>query len=259
MGRQRHLLLRRLRGAGLVLLEPLDYAGRLINGKRSYPPLRLRRHAGPLEPFERTAGEYVGYLSTLAGLNSQSNVLDVGCGPGTLALVGGLRERFAGRYVGFDVDRRTVEWANTNLADDHFSFAHYNYWNATYNPKGERFLPWPVSDGWADIVVLKSVLTHLLPDDVGHFLGEIRRVLSGTALVSAFCYDRVDEPVEKAFPHVGPGYRYIRKGSPESGIAYERAYLESEIERVGLRATYLPGFWRGAGSAYQDLFVATAR
>lgn len=116
-----------------------------------------------------------------------------------------------------------------------------------------------MDDRWADIVVLKSVLTHQLPEDVAHSLGELRRVLVGKALVTVFCYAGVDEAVERTFPHAASGYRYIREGSPESGIAYERSWLEAQMDDVGLTSTYLPGFWHGVGCAYQDIFVVTPR
>ena len=62
------------------ILEPMDLAGRALNGKRRYPPLRLRRYVGPLPSFESSAAEFVAYLKILAHLQPTERLLDVGCG-----------------------------------------------------------------------------------------------------------------------------------------------------------------------------------
>jgi SAM-dependent methyltransferase len=204
---------------------------------------------------------YAGYLATLAGLTPSSHVLDVGCGAGALALA--LDERLGGegRYRGFDVDRPVIAWAQRHLSGKRFEFRHHDYWNATYNPHGDRFAAWPADDGWADIVVLKSIFTHLLPEDVEFYLAETSRVLAsdGTALINAFTFEDLDDAERRRFPLDGGGYRYAREGSPESAIAYRRSWLLDRFRSVGLEPTYLPGFWRPGPDrpiAFQDLVVA---
>jgi SAM-dependent methyltransferase len=256
-----HNFARRLRAAALRIVSPIDRLALRLNGKRGYPPIHLRRQNGPLNAFERTAGEYVAYLATLGGLAPDSHVLDVGCGSGALALMLGERLGPRGRYIGFDVDRPVINWTSAHLADERFSFVHHDYWNATYNPSGERFRRLPADDEWADVVILKSVFTHLLPDDVAHYLREIRRVLrpSGTALITAFVFDQVDEVVRRRFPFEAADYRYARESSPESAVAYPRSWLLPAVAAAGLESTLLRGFWRpqdGRPIAYQDIIVA---
>jgi SAM-dependent methyltransferase len=182
--RRLHHVGRALRVLALRLVSPVDRLVLIVNGKHRFPPIYLRRQAGPLHAFERVAGEYAGYLATLAGLTSSSHVLDVGCGAGALALALDERLGVEGRYRGFDVDRPVIAWAQRHLSGKRFEFRHHDYWNATYNPHGDRFAAWPADDGWADIVVLKSIFTHLLPEDVEFYLAETSRVLApnGTAL-----------------------------------------------------------------------------
>jgi SAM-dependent methyltransferase len=256
-----HHLARALRAAALRIVSPIDRLALWINGKTQYPPIHLRRQNGPLNAFERTAGEYTAYMVTLAGLAPDSHILDAGCGSGALALM--LEERLGpgGRYIGFDVDRPVVEWTARHLADARFSFVHHDYWNATYNPGGERFRPLPAVDEWADIVILKSLLTHLLPEDVTFYLREVRRVLhpAGTALMTAFVFDDADEVVRRRFPFEAGMYRYARESSPESAVAYARAWLLSAVADSGLDGTILPGFWRPQAErpiAYQDILLA---
>ena len=256
-----HHLARRLRAAALRIVSPIDRLALWINGKRRYPPIHLRRQNGPLNGFERTAGEYAAYMATLGGLAPDSHILDVGCGSGALALMLGERLGPRGRYIGFDVDRPVINWTSAHLTDERFSFVHHDYWNATYNPGGERFRRLPADDKWADIVILKSVFTHLLPDDVTHYLREIRRVLrpSGTALITAFVFDQVDEVVRRRFPFEADDYRYARADSPESGVAYPRAWLLPAVAAAGLEGTILRGFWRPQDVrpiAYQDIVLA---
>jgi SAM-dependent methyltransferase len=245
-------------------MSPVDAVGRALNKKTRYPPIHLRRHAGPLEAFERTAGEYAGYLVTLAGLRPTSHVLDVGCGPGAMAIT--LNEKLGpdGRYVGLDVYRDAVDWASKHLSDTRISFKHHDYWSGTYNPTGVRFLPFDIDDGWADTVLLKSVITHLLPDDVTFYLGEIRRVLAlrGRAVVTAFLFEEVDDEVASRFPYDQPPFRYSRRGSPESAVAYQRDWMINAFEKADLRAELKPGLWhsgRDAPVAYQDMILARIR
>ncbi|WP_327432514.1 class I SAM-dependent methyltransferase [Streptomyces sp. NBC_01236] len=244
----------------------MDRAALLLNGKRSYPPVALRRQNGPLNTFERVAGEYVAYLVTLAGLAPDSHVLDVGCGSGAMPIL--LRERLGpdGRYTGFEVDRPTVEWCQRHLADDRFRFFHHDYWNATYNPAGTRELAWPVEDASVDVVLLKSIFTHMLPEDVDFYLAEIGRVLrpGGKALVTAFLYEQAGDAVggRHSFPHSGAGYRYANPASPESAIALELAPFTASAGAAGLKAEILPGLWRprleSRPYAYQDMVILSA-
>ena len=256
------LLQRRARFLGLAALSPLDRVVLRINGKGDYPPLHLRRHSGPLVAFDRAASEFVGYLAALTDLGPSSNVLDMGCGSGALAIM--LRERLVdGSYRGFDVHQPSVRWARSHLGDDRFEFQDFDYWNATYNPEGERHRPWPVDDRWADVTLLKSVFTHMLPEDVAFYLAELARTLrpGARAIATAFTFDEVDDEVRDAFPHEGDGHRHLRPTSPESAIAFPRAWLLDTARAVGLVPQLHLGYWRRQQErplAYQDVMVLSA-
>jgi SAM-dependent methyltransferase len=247
---------------GLAALSPIDRAALRINGKGDYPPLHLRRHSGPLVAFDRAASEFVGYLAALTDLGPSSNVLDMGCGSGALAIM--LRERLVdGSYRGFDVHEPSVRWARSHLGDDRFAFQSFDYWNATYNPPGQRHLPWPVDNDWADVTLLKSVFTHMLPEDVAFYLSELARTLrpGGRAITTAFTFDAVDDEVRERFPHEGEGYRYLRSTSPESAIAFPREWLVDSARAAGLVPTMYLGYWRRQQErplAYQDVMALSA-
>jgi SAM-dependent methyltransferase len=259
--RRLHRIARSSRSALLRLASPIDRVALVINGKAELPPIHLRRQSGPLNAFERAAAEYVGLLSALADLKPSSRILDVGCGAGAMAIM--LRDRLGpdGSYLGFDVDEPSIRWCQAHLAGGRFVFRNHDYWNATYRPSGVQDQPWPVEDGQADIVILKSLFTHMLPDDIAFYVRELRRALapSGTALVTAFAYAAVDQAVQDRFRFEGGGFRYARAGAPEAAVAYSWDWLLGLFTDNGLAAESHPGFWRPQETtplAYQDVLIA---
>lgn len=256
-----HRAARFARAAALTTLAPADRALLRVNGKHGFPPIHLRRQNGPLHGFERVAGEYVGMFAALGLLSPSSSVVDAGCGSAALLLALSERLNSSAKYVGFDVNRAVIDWARKAFRDDsRVEFQHYDYFSSGFNPKGKRGLTWPTDNNSADLIVLKSVFTHLLPADAQHFITEIRRTLSpgGTAFVTAFTYNHGQSP--DMFPHQGSGFRYIRANAPEAGIALPQSWLAAQFQERSLNVEFRPGFWRGldAGQlAYQDVFLVT--
>ena len=252
--------MRRARRLGLGAVAPLDAAAARLNGKRPYPPLHLRRQVGPLATFESSAGEFAVLLSMAAGMRPGSSVLDVGCGCGSVPLALGDRLGPSGRYLGLDVDRAAIGWCRRHLAGEGRSFAEHDYWNAYYNPGGRRFLPFAVPDASIDVVLMKSVLTHVLPDDLTFNLREVARVLrpAGTALLTVFVYDESDAAVRTLCPYDAGAYRYRRESAPEAAIAFPEPWLRDQLAAAGLDGELRAGLWRGgsaAGPVFQDLLI----
>ena len=132
-------------------------------------------------------------------MTPSDRVLDVGCGAGRLAgpLTGYLDP--SGSYEGFDSSAERIEWCNENIAPHHpgFRFPSRDVHNGQYNPEPRRrraSTPSRYGDGEFDVVVLTSVFTHMLPDDVAHYLDEIARVLKpgGRALITLVRAERGD-------------------------------------------------------------------
>ena len=100
--------------------------------------MRLRLHKDSDENFRSMAGHLAAVLYRL-GLHDDDALLDVGCGVGRLP-IGLLGETsFRGRYVGFDVSARHVQWARRNLRPlaPTFRFRVVDVHNDRYNPGGE--------------------------------------------------------------------------------------------------------------------------
>ena len=244
--------LRSARTGLLFAASPLDAAWRRLRGRAALPPLWLRRHTGAVSAFESAARETSAFLERLGLWNGLRTVLDVGCGAG--AMVEEFRRRLPadGRYVGFDVHAASIRWCRRRWANDPrlaFELA------SIASPYGaSRGAPaasyrFPFEDGTADLVLAKSVFTHLAEDETRHYLSETRRVLrpGRPAVVTAFLYEPGAPGVATAFPHVaGTGMRIRSRARPSAAVAWEKARFLSMVEQAGLRLQwhsegYYPG------------------
>lgn len=237
------------RTAALRLLSPLErLAGAFRSGAGSgaatLPPLWLRRHAGPVQAFRTSAEQAMALLDRLGWLRPDLRVLDFGCGPGSLVA------RFAavlgpeGRFRGLDIHTPSIEWCRRAFAHDtRFSF--------------ERLDPaasgeWPATAGSWDLVLAKSVFTHLLEPEAKRALAEIRRVLApgGRAMITAFLFDHSRFEGEELpwFPCPGPAsaVRWRRASRPTAAVAVDAATFRQWIADSGLRVeAMIAGFHPG--------------
>jgi len=257
------------RGIGLRLSEPLDYLVRVANGKRHFPPLRLRRYVGPLASFESSGAEFVAYLKLIAGLLPHESLLDIGCGCGLTAL--SLRDTLAcgGRYLGLDIHEPSIEWCQRSIQRKHaeFEFEWIDVRNITYNPNGKypaENYAFPVADESFDVALLKSVFTHMRPKEVDNYLREVARVLKpgGRCLVTFFLFDGscfqdvAHRQSALSFQFGDAIWRYEYENSPDTAAAYSEQFVRDLLakHRLALRQLFC-GTWRGdrSGLSYQDL------
>lgn len=204
---------------------------------------------GPLASFDTSAVATLERMRFTAGLTPTSRFFDMGCGCGAVPLALNEFGSFGGEYLGLDVMRPLVGWCEKHLANERTRFVHFDYWSGTYNPEGTRFLRFPVDDGWADVILMKSVFTHMLPEDVAHYLRETARVLalSGTAVLTAKLYEEETPLICAGWPNVGAegSYRFLRRDSPESSVAYSREWMDSAMADAGLVYEYDDGVAQG--------------
>src|SRR5262245_20503185 len=100
------------------------------------PPRRLQ--VGGTGNF-KGGYEFLGYFRDLAGLKSDEDVLDIGCGVGRMAVVltGYMK---TGSYTGIDIVSAGITWCQTHITPryPHFEFHHADIFNEAYNARGKH-------------------------------------------------------------------------------------------------------------------------
>lgn len=246
------------------------------------PPLSRMADEGinVLEEWFRW-GEQWGMLLRIYGkLSRGSRVLEIGCGQGRVAFPLRFYLSSKAAYTGFDIDRRKIEFLERTFqsAYQNFRFVLANLHNSFYNPAGAtpptayRF---PAEDRSQNLVFAASVFTHMLPENLAHYLHESRRVLApdGRCVFSFFLLDHYIPGVKRpysfgssrfAFDHPfgdhGDDFAVADPDDPEKMTGYRTAFVERLAADAGLRLVGdpLPGLWSGAfdnGILAQDLMV----
>ena len=125
----------------------------------------------------------------------------------------------------------------------------------------------PFADASFDFVFVTSVFTHMLPNEVGNYLREIRRVLkpTGRCLITWFLLNQESESLIEAgkssldFRHKLEGTRVTNPQVPEEAIAYPGTEVQSMYCEAGLTVDAIHlGAWPGRKEfvSYQDMVVA---
>jgi len=255
-----------------VVFDLVDGLHRNVMGRSHLPPWSLRYYVGAPHDFESIGAEFMVYLKLLLRLRPDERLLDIGCGCGMMALQ--LRGYLSqtGRYVGMDISRRAIDWCQRHITPTcpNYHFVHADIRNPRYNPIGSM-LPeayrFPFSDGEFDLVLLKSVFTHMRPAEAAHYLREIARLSSPSGRCLATFFLLNPEQAARAasglnridFRFSGEGeYRYAYPEMPERAIAYPEDALRTWAASSGLKVEEVYfGTWSGRpdGLSYQDLVV----
>jgi SAM-dependent methyltransferase len=146
------------------------------------------------DDFEAVGGWLLSVLDHQDMLKDGIDLLDVGCGCGRLARF--LLERPVGSYTGFDRHKGMVDWCEREITsrDPRFRFDHFELksvyvaWDGEQGSIDVEAFTFPYPAEAFDSVVLSSVFTHMPPNEVRHYLGELVRVMrpGAKALLSIF-------------------------------------------------------------------------
>lgn len=245
------------------------------------PPCRLRVRVGCFLSFVRVqqyravAAEFLKHMGVLVDLQSTMNFLDIGCGCGQIASALADMPGFRGRYEGIDPDIEAIEWCRTHVTASFpaFQFKHSDIANAQYNPGGtlqaERF-SFPYESASADVILLKSVFTHLRLKPLTQYLREIRRLLQpgGTCIATFYLLNEEAHRLmgqgksRFAFPYEDEGCRVADRITPEYLVAYEEEDVRELARQAGLqiRGDIQFGSWCGRESflSFQDVVAFEA-
>jgi SAM-dependent methyltransferase len=143
--------------------------------------------------FFETIGRWlVAVLDHEGMLKSGSDLLDVGCGCGRLPRY--LLSYPIKSYTGFDRHGGMIEWCKREIRDPRFKFdfvdlkSVYTVWDDQKGALNAEDFAFPYPAQSFDSCLLASVFTHMPPNEVRHYLGELARVMrpGGQVLLSIF-------------------------------------------------------------------------
>lgn len=178
-----------------------------------------------------------------------------------------------GSYDGFDIVNKGIRWCRKEISSRYpsFNFVHANIYNSLYNPNGNIKAidyTFPYQDNTFDFVFLTSVFTHMLYDDVNHYLKEISRVLkqggicfSTTFLVTSEARKLIDKGKSIfQFPHKYEDSFIEYPEYPEGIVGYEEHIIRELFKNhmLKIEEPIRFGEWCGRISAFsfQDVIIA---
>jgi len=192
------------------------------------PPRRLRSQVPG--DFRTVGADFVGYYETFGGLRPSDRVLDIGCGPGRMAipLLGYLSEQ--GSYEGVDTWVEAVEWCTSNVTPRRGDFR--------FTILGAPTDSFPFEDDSFDFAVVCAI-SKLDATTYERYVAEAARLLrpGGTYFGTCFVVDGPQAPHPVSF-------------TPRS-LTEMLAAAEIRLEAIH------SGSWTGAASplSYQDVLI----
>jgi ubiquinone/menaquinone biosynthesis C-methylase UbiE len=244
----------------------------ILTGKRdkSLPPKGLI-FIGPGD-FKKIGETYLNRFIELAGLKQDHRILDVGCGIGRISIPLTKYLNAKGSYEGFDIVKKGINWCNKHIKQKYpnFNFLHIDLKNDLYNlttNQEAKNLIFPYSENEFDLVVLTSVFTHMMPEDVCHYLKQIQRVLKpgGKCFVTFFVLNDESTNYMNTTEALNFKYNYgvyglIDSNVKEANVAYDEKYLVEVFKKNELKIdAKFYGYWSGRPKEqsldFQDTFI----
>lgn len=236
------------------------------------PPRHLMADVGGGD-FRAQGELHRRFFVELGCLEPGHSVIEVGCGVGRMAVP---LTRFlhpTGDYFGFDIVPEDIAWCQAQISPrfPNFQFALADVRNKTYNPDGRlaaRDFRIPSADARFDFQLSTSVFTHMLPDDLRHYLAEIARVLrpGGRCLNTFFILNPESTDLIHArkssqdFRYPLSGCHVVSRVEPEKAVAYTESDLRELFDASGLSIVEPIHFGAWCGRerfvGYQDMVVA---
>lgn len=232
-------------------------------------PWRLWHNVGGGD-FHALGAHYFAQFSEAVALEQTDHVLDMGCGAGRVAFPIAAFLQSGGRYTGFDLSQRALDFAQRHVASRAaLTFVHAPVQSREYAGVGApasqyRF---PVDDGSVDAALAISLFSHLLPQDAARYLAETGRALrpGGRVFLTAFI---VDEPARQTLQDRRAACQMTPISAeawaadprhPERAIAFEKTAFEDWMRQAGLvwARPMRTGYWATPEKAgeFQDQIV----
>lgn len=254
-----------------IYYAPTDFLDIIKGKKNKYVPKKGDIFIGSGD-FILQGKHHLQLLKEYVSLNPDHAVLDVGCGIGRAAVALTQYLSKDGRYEGFDVVKKGIDWCEKHIAKDfsNFTFKHVSLNNDLYfltDQKAEDFV-FPYEDNFFDTVFLFSVFTHMQPKEVENYLNEIYRVLKpeGKCLSTFFLYNDENESHISnenngfCFSYGREGYKLMSEKVPSANIAFKEDFLVEMIQKSRLKLeNKIYGTWAGQSREglhdFQDILI----
>ncbi len=267
------MIKKKYRSFRTILLDGADWLHRLRVGKLYLPPRSLRDVGGDdLDDFEQTGQEFLGYFTTICGLRPDAAVLEIGSGSGRISLALTTYLSGEGTYKGVEIISSYVQWCRQHITkkNSNFTFVHADLFNKRYNSSSSQLAKdyqFSFPDASFDFIYLTSVFTHLLVEDMEHYLCEIQRLLkkNGKVLITCFLINEVQQQLAEQgknqihFQGLNDFCLVRDKEIPESAVAYREEYFLNTLEKFNffLIRPIDYGTWSGRedGHSFQDMLV----
>ena len=241
-----------------VYFFPSDlYSKRMRKKNQLIPPKGLIFIGGG--DFKTIGSMYLNRFIELGKFKPDHRVLDIGCGIGRIAIPLTTYLNSYGSYEGFDIVKIGIDWCQKKITPKfpNFRFKYISLRNKLYTSENEnlaRNFIFPYKDQDFDFIILTSVFTHMLPEDMENYLKEIYRVLkpSGKCYVTFFLLNNTSKIAmvnndELNFTHIHGYFRTHKKQLKEANVAYEESYLINnylktahfEVDKI------FYGYWSG--------------
>jgi SAM-dependent methyltransferase len=192
-----------------------------------------------------------------------SDILDIGVGCGRWAHW--LRDynfrgrRFAGSYVGIDIDEEAIAWCQKNYDAERFRFFVSSDASVSYNhtAAAQSVYRVPLADASFNLVFSNSLLSHLLEAELENYLRESYRLLKagGAMMHSHFNIEHPPESYGKrhTFRHRLGNALIESEAQPEAAVAYHTDFLFALCRRIGFSSSeivHMPG-----GAQHQPILL----
>lgn len=241
-----------LRAARDAALDGVDL---LRKHDADHPPRPLQRLVGDGD-FKAVGEGLLRELQVHTSLKPDDAVLDVGCGIGRVAAPLTRYLNSKALYEGFDIMPKAIKWCQKHITPQYpnFRFQLADIHSVYYNPQGRlkaSDFVFPFPDASFDVVFLASIFTHLLPDDMEHYLREIVRVLKpeGRVLFTVFLLNETSlRAIDKETAVFNPTFevprgRIVDPAFPEAVVAHDETAVREICERLGLQIEVIYGGW----------------
>lgn len=234
------------------------------------PADRAARHGGA--DFFRGGDKFAETFEIWGKLTPNDTVLDIGCGPGRMAIAIGERFNWSNSLLGFDIIEQDVKICQDVISSQYpnFAFQHINAWNGHYNPKGTikpYEVEFPCDSNAIDFAFATSVFTHMYFKESKHYIDECFRVLKtgGRLLSSWFSISEATNSSRHArwkFEHLLEDGTYTdRPERPEDVIGFRYDDILNLFENAGFNhVEFYQGDWakivdKSTVRHGQDVFV----